>query len=141
MNSMKIMNLGKEDYHMHTITYSDGLNSVDEMVKTAEELGMSEIAITDHSQIYLDKKGFSRKSHRDLVSGGRWKNIFGDMKVIFGIEADLLNEDGDICSNIQGIESDFLVLSAHKGVYEGDVVNITDAYVRAIERFSDRIVF
>ena len=32
---MKIINLGAEDYHMHSLNYSDGMNTVDEIVKSA----------------------------------------------------------------------------------------------------------
>jgi len=46
---MKILNPGPEDYHIHSITFSDGWNSVDEIVKYTGEIGMTKIAICDHS--------------------------------------------------------------------------------------------
>jgi hypothetical protein len=40
---MKILNPGKEDYHIHSITFSDGWNSVDEIVKYAGDIGMTRL--------------------------------------------------------------------------------------------------
>ena len=34
----KIINLDNRDYHMHSMNFSDGFNTVDEMVKFAGEI-------------------------------------------------------------------------------------------------------
>jgi len=137
---MNIVNADiRDDYHMHTITYSDGLNSVDEMVAFAGNIGMRKIAITDHCQAYLYCNGFGKKTARNNIT--RWRNVYNDVEVIFGIEADLLNEKGDVSMDIQGKESSVVILSAHPKVYHGDPRKITQGYVSAIERFGDRITF
>lgn len=129
------------DYHMHSLNYSDGLNTIDELADWAGKFGLKEIAITDHSQAALDKSGLAKKGHRGIVQRERrWQNIHdNDVKVIFGVEGDILNEAGDICDTIQGQTGDFLVLSLHKEVYTGDLSKVTDAYCRAIERFAGRV--
>ncbi|MBT4651216.1 PHP domain-containing protein [Candidatus Woesearchaeota archaeon] len=135
-------NLEDGDYHCHSSNFSDGLNSIDEMVKMAGEIGLKELAITDHSLATQEAFGFSRVNWRGLVR--RWRNIHNDVKVIFGVEADLLNEKGDICDKIeQDKKEDFVILSAHGGVYggKGDPEKITEAYLHAIRRHHKQIDF
>jgi len=127
------------DFHIHSSTFSDGFNSIDEIVIAAGELGYQKIAFTDHSQALLDAYGMLRKTHYDLIDSGRWANIHNDVKVIFGVEADLLNENGDICANIQGITPEFILLSAHRKVYSGDLKQIKLAYMNTIDRFGNSI--
>ncbi len=59
--------------------------------------------------------------------------------MFFGIEGDLLNENGDICEDIQGVTGNFLILSAHGPIYQSDPPTITQAYLRALERYADKI--
>ncbi|RLC20460.1 MAG: hypothetical protein DRH93_13625 [Deltaproteobacteria bacterium] len=137
---MKIINdkiLG--DYHLHSSTISDGTNSIDEIVIQAGKLNYQEIAITDHNQEYLDSYNFSAKTHYSIISSGRWKNIHNDVHVIFGVEADLLNENGDICSHIQNIFPEFIILSAHQKMYAGNVMLIKNGYLNAINRYGSKI--
>ena len=137
---MHLVNNEFEDFHMHSVTFSDGLNSIDEIVKFAGDIGLKKIAITDHCQAYLDKRGFVKKTSYGIIR--RWQNVHNDVEVIFGIECDILNEAGDVSMDIQGITPDFLLLSSHPGSpYSGDPAKITAAYLNAIERFSDKISF
>jgi DNA polymerase (family 10) len=137
---MEILNPGNTgDYHIHSSTFSDGFNSIDEIVIAAGNLGYQEIAITDHSQALLDAYGIAMKTHYDLIDSGRWSNIHNKVRVTFGVEADLLNSDGDICDNIQGITPEFVILSAHKKVYSGDLKQIKLAYLNAIDRYGKDI--
>ncbi len=61
------------------------------------------------------------------------------MEVIFGVEADLMNEKGGICDHIQNKNADFNILSHHKNVYKGDKKKLTQAFINAIERHHDII--
>jgi len=45
----KIVNFDNRDFHMHTASFSDGLNTIEELVLFAGKIGMKEICITDHS--------------------------------------------------------------------------------------------
>lgn len=129
----------QSDCHMHTITYSDGFNSVDEMVIWAAKAGLHSVVFTDHCQFYLDQNGYGRKTNRNIAQ--RYVNVHNNVEVQFGIEADIMNAEGDVCLDIQGFTSDFIILSAHKKVFTGDPSQITKAYLRAIERFADKIKF
>jgi len=61
------------------------------------------------------------------------------VQVTFGVEADILDADGNCCFTIQGKDSDFCILSAHKDVYKDDPETVTDATIKAIERYADKI--
>ncbi|MBU1341870.1 MAG: PHP domain-containing protein [Proteobacteria bacterium] len=137
---MKIINDNTYgDYHIHSSTLSDGLNSIDEMVIQAGRLNYKEIAITDHNQEYLNTYNFKANTHYSIISSRRWKNIHNDVQVIFGVEADLLNENGDICDHIQNITPEFIILSAHQKMYSGDRRSIKNGYLNAINRYGSKI--
>ena len=139
----KIINLDGRDYHMHTSTFSDGLNTIDEIVQFAWKIWLSEIAITDHSQICLDwfiKRGsFYRWWARRSIKHRH--NVHNDVQVIFGVEWDILNKDWDVCLHIQNMQPDFCILSAHSDVYCWSPESVTDATIKAIERYHDQIKF
>ena len=139
---MKVLNTIHEDYHMHSINFSDGFNTIDEIVEFAWKIWLKKIAITDHSQAVLDVEKLAKKcwarSHK------RRKNIHNDVEVIFGIEWDLLNESGDCCFEIEWSTREYLLLSCHENVYIanwGDIDKMTEAYLNAIERYHDKIKF
>ena len=136
---MKILN-PNSDLHSHTFTYSDGLNSVDEMVIMAGRAGLKKFAITDHSISHLRQYRISKKTSASCVRF-RWKNIHNDVDVIFGVEADLLNENGDVDFVNYSQTRDLVILSAHSGVYKGDPNKITKAYINALKRHHKEIDF
>ncbi|MCM2286612.1 MAG: PHP domain-containing protein [Desulfobacula sp.] len=137
MNIINSMDHG--DYHLHSSTLSDGLNSIDEIVIRAGLMNYTEIAITDHNREYMDRYGFSTRTHYSIIASGRWKNIHNPVQVIFGVEADLLNEKGDICRDIQGFEPEFTVLSSHERIYQGSPGSLKTAYLNAIDRYGPAI--
>lgn len=100
------------DYHTHT-TYTHGTSTVEENVQQAEILGLKEIAITEHSY-----KGFNHIKAGDLsnikADIESIKNKY-DVKVLLGIEANLMSEAGDIdISDEELKELDVVVLGYHK---------------------------
>ncbi len=137
---MRIINPGAEDFHMHSFNFSDGANTIEELVHWAGKFGLTKIGITDHSQASIDHEQWAKKCPRSLLK--RWKNVHDNgVEVVFGVEGDLLNEAGDICDNIQGETSSLLILSAHERIYQGDPQKITEAYLKAIERHAKEITF
>ena len=131
--------IGQGDYHLHSSTLSDGLNSIDEIVIQAGFLNYREIALTDHNQEYMGRYGFKSNTHYSIIASGRWKNIHNSVQVIFGVEADLLNENGDICNHIQGLSPEFVILSAHEKIYSGNSESLKAAYLNAIKRHGSNI--
>lgn len=133
----KIINLDNRDYHMHSMNFSDWFNTVEEIVKYAWELWMTEIAITDHSDACMENLTnefwVSKNSFRYIVKW--WENIHNNVNVIFWVEADILNENGDISDLIQWKKSDFVNLSAHIDVYNWNRNSINTAYENAIKKY------
>lgn len=138
---IKIVNTRTEDYHMHCLEFSDGLMSLYDIIQMAGRVGLTKIAVTDHSKAALDNLGLAKKVPRYAVRD--FRNPFeNEVEVTFGIEADLLNKQGDICDFIQEPDEkkDFIILSAHPDVYPKEQrKNLTEAYLLAMSRFSDKI--
>ncbi len=136
---VKVLNTIHEDYHIHSLNYSDGLNTIDEIVQYAGKIGLKKIVITDHSQASLDINKFAFKNWRSTIK--RWKNVHNDVEVSFGVEWDLLDEEWNCCFTIDWRESDFCILSLHYKVYTGSKENLIKAYSNAIEKYHEKIKF
>lgn len=136
---MKILNTINEDYHIHSINYSDGMNTIDEIVQYAGKIWMKELAITDHSQVVLDHENMSFRNWR--LTSRRWKNVHNYVNVIFGVECDLLDDEWSCCMNLQWVESEFSILSCHRHIYWWKLENITQAYINAINKYHEKIKF
>lgn len=136
---MKILNTIEEDYHTHSINYSDGMNTIDEIVQYAGKLWLKKIAITDHSQFALDQNNFPFINWRSSIK--RWKNVHNDVDVIFGVEWDLLDEEWNCCLDIQWREPDFCILSCHSDIFQWDLKNLTQSYINAINKYHEKIKF
>ena len=63
------------------------------------------------------------------------------MDVGFGIEWDLIDEDGNCCFDIQWKESDFNILSCHESLFQWNLENVTQSYTNAILKYHDKIKF
>lgn len=134
---MKILNTEKEDYHVHSLNFSDGWNTIDDIVRFAGSIGMKKIAFCDHSDAVLKKKGMAKKTLRETAK--RWRNIHNNVEVIIGVEADLLNKKGEICTTIQGFENEFVILSYHPLVFKGSQADVVKGFINAIKKYHKRI--
>ncbi|MBX9808809.1 PHP domain-containing protein [Candidatus Gracilibacteria bacterium] len=142
--SNRFVNIDNRDYHMHSSNFSDGLSSIDEIVRFTGEIGLKAIAITDHSQFAIDFLNNKYGSHLGCSfrrTLGRWRNVINEVDVQFGVEGDLINENGDCCFDIQGVEPEFRILSAHGNIYQSPNDTITKGTIRAIERYKEKIAF
>ncbi len=61
------------------------------------------------------------------------------MEVIFGVEGDLLDAEGNCCFEIHRQESDFRILSLHSATYQGDLKRVTQSYLNAIAKYHEQI--
>lgn len=136
---MKIVNPWNEDFHMHSLNFSDGIHTVDEIVKYAWEIGLSKIAITDHSQFCLDVGGLAKKGLRKITA--RWKNVHNAVEVKFWVECDIKDDEWNVCRDIQWVESDFSILSLHKSIFTGNIKNVTQVITTCIKKHHDKIQF
>lgn len=83
------------DYHTHSV-YSDGRTKIADAVARAKEIGLKEIAITDHGfanvTLSLTEKKFE-KQKADVESVR--KNLDG-VNLLLGIEADIVDTKGNL---------------------------------------------
>lgn len=100
------------DYHTHTI-YTHGKSTVEENVAQAENLGLKEIAITEHSY-----KGYNHIKCGDLDKMRADIAAIKDKykpRILLGIEANLISTEGDIDIADEELKDlDLVVLGFHK---------------------------
>lgn len=83
------------DYHTHTV-YSHGKGSIEDNVRHAAQIGLKEIAITDHGFSH-GVFGMRRKDlARMQVQIWSLKQKYPQVRVYLGTEANLLSRDGHI---------------------------------------------
>ncbi len=84
------------DYHMHTKFSGDSKNELEAIVKKAIELGLVEIAITDHGPAH---NGYGiKKSNYPILRAeiDRLNQLYPQINILLGLEANLLGVDGEI---------------------------------------------
>ena len=100
-------------FHVHT-TFSDGRNSVAEMLAAAHDGGLQYVGMSDHSPAASYAGGLSpdrlREQHREIETESR---KVSPMKVFRGTEADIL-PDGTIDYDSKTLATlDFVIASVH----------------------------
>ena len=100
------------DYHTHT-TYTHGKSTVEENIAQAENIRLKEIAITEHCYKGYNhiKKGDLQRIKSDIDSvKDKYK-----VKVLLGIEANLISRHGDIDIADEELKDlDLVILGFHK---------------------------
>ncbi len=101
------------DLHMHT-TATDGRASIEEMAEAARELGLSYIAITDHSQAVTVANGMTPDRFREQIELIREANDkFDDFDILAGIEVDILKDGSLDMDHDLLADADWVVASVH----------------------------
>ena len=142
------------DYHIHSkdSRFFHGKNKIEELVLEANENGLQEIAITDHGFKHLFRTSKSKlaKARKIVDEINEWSKT----KVMLGIEADIIAEDGTIDVDNETIEMlDMLIIGYHKMIktdFAGFFGNVpkteearrkcTNAFINAIEKYPVTIV-
>ncbi|MDP2304362.1 MAG: PHP domain-containing protein [Ignavibacteria bacterium] len=118
-------------FHFHT-TYSDGSNSLKEMVLGAKEKGYSYFVVCDHSKSAFYANGLTEE--RILLQHKEIKALSEEIKLpIFkGIEADILS-NGDLDYSDDFLHNfDFVVASVHSR-FNLNEDEMTKRIIRAVE--------
>jgi DNA polymerase (family 10) len=120
------------DFHMHT-TWTDGQNSVREMVEAARLRGYEYIAITDHTQSTSIANGNTPEELLEEIEEiEAVASEFDDIRVFKGAEVDILS-DGSLDMPFDVLDRlDWIVVSIHSGFHQ-ERQQITDRVVRAME--------
>ena len=100
-------------FHVHS-TYSDGRNSLEEMIRKAVDFGYEYVGISDHSKSAVYANGLSeervKKQHKQIDS---LQKKFPKIRIFRGIESDIL-QDGSLDYSNRVLESfDFIIASIH----------------------------
>ena len=119
------------DYHTHT-PYSHGKGTVLENVTVAKQKGLKEIAITDHG--YGHKLfGVKRERFRDLVKECKKAQEKTGVRVLVGMEANLISNDGTIDLAKKELEMlDVVLVGHHNFVKAKTVADQFSLFVRNI---------
>jgi DNA polymerase (family 10) len=134
----------KGDLQMHT-TYSDGVNTIEQMVKAAIKLGYEYIAITDHSKTASYANGLNeyrlRKQMEDIDKINQKLKPF---RILKATEADILaNGKLDFSDKILSL-LDIVVASIHQGFTHNVTKRMCDAienpYVKIIAHPTGRLI-
>jgi DNA polymerase (family 10) len=119
------------DLHMHS-TWSDGRNTIADMVGASRQLGYEYIAITDHSERAMSSRKLAaadvprqRQELDDLRTRVR------GIEVLHGIEVDILH-DGSLDFNDEVLGGFDIVLASLHDHGGHDGARLTERYLRAI---------
>ncbi len=122
--------------HFHTV-FSDGINSLAEMLEAASSLGFTYAAVCDHSKSAYYANGLTGKrisEQKELIENLRKTS---GIKILQGIESDIL-KDGSLDYDDEVLKQlDFIVASVHSnfGMTEEEMTN---RIIRAVENpFTD----
>jgi DNA polymerase (family 10) len=119
------------DLHMHS-TWSDGRNTIADMVSAARQLGYEYIAITDHSEHAWSSRSLAAADvdrQREEIEQVRAQARGID--VLHGIEVDIMHDGSlDFADEVLG-RFDIVLASLHDaGAHDG--ARLTERYLRAI---------
>jgi DNA polymerase (family X) len=100
-------------FHLHT-NWSDGKNTLEEMVERAVELGFEYLGVSDHSKTAFYANGLEineiKKQKEEIA---KVQKKFPQIKIFHGIESDILS-DGSLDYAEEDLEQfDFVIASIH----------------------------
>ena len=122
----------KGDLHIHT-NYSDGKNTILEMIDEARKLNYKYIAITDHSKARAISNGLNEdRLLKQIKEIQKLRNKFKDIYIFTGIEVDIkgngeLDLDEDVLKKL-----DIVIASVHSG-FKQDKEEMTKRLIKAFD--------
>jgi DNA polymerase (family X) len=123
----------KGAFHCHT-TYSDGHNTLEEMVAAACEFGWEYLGISDHSKSSYQANGMDEEKLFEQISEIKKINSLKKypVHVFAGLECDILNDGSlDFPNDVLKV-LDFVICSIHRS-FNLDEKKMTARLIRAIE--------
>ncbi|MCP2239625.1 DNA polymerase/3'-5' exonuclease PolX [Thermoanaerobacterium thermosaccharolyticum] len=126
-------------FHVHTV-YSDGANTISEMVNAARDRGYKIIGITDHSKSAFYANGLKEEDIlRQFDEIDELNHKYSDIKILKGIESDILKDgsldyDEDILKRF-----DFVIASVHSN-FKMSKDDMTERIIKAIKNKYTKII-
>lgn len=142
------------DYHTHS-AYSDGVAGIEQNVRAAMHSGLACIAVTEHGPWHL-KAGVRRRRLQAIRREVDAMNErYGDrIRVLMGLEANLISLQGDVdvreselplfdmllmgyhrSALGRGLSDNLFFLRRRRRAHEADKQAMTQAIVRAVQRY------
>jgi len=119
------------DYHTHS-NYSDGRASIEEMIVAGQNMGLQEIAITDHGPKNI--AGGLRSPEKLLEVARKVSDInqtLKDFKVLSGVEANVIGPKGEIDVPVQIYQQlDILIIGLHPYVFASTLAGYWNLIVK-----------
>jgi DNA polymerase (family 10) len=120
------------DLHMHS-TWSDGRDSIEEMVLAARQIGYEYVAITDHSERAMSSRSLSSedvpRQRRELDE--LRARTSGLIDVLWGVEVDIM-QDGSLDFDDATLSRFDIVLASLHDHGGQDPATLLDRYARAM---------
>lgn len=122
------MNDIRGDLHMHT-TWSDGAQSIEEMVNHAREIGYEYLAITDHSKFLQVANGLNEtRLRRQREEIQQLNEKYSDIHIFSGVEMDIL-PDGSLDFSDEFLrDMDFVIAAIHSSFNQSEEQIMTRLY-------------
>lgn len=119
-------------FHIHT-QYSDGSNTIEEMVQAARNMRMQYIGISDHSHSAFYARGLNRDElFKQIEEINILNEKYKDFKIFKGIESDIL-PDGELDYSEEILrEFDFVIASVHSN-FRLEKDKMTERLIRALQ--------
>ena len=142
------------DYHIHSkySRFKHGKDTIENIAKAANRKGLIQIAITDHGYKHMFRTNEINilKCQEEIDNVNKWSGT----KVMLGIEADIIAEDGTLDIDEDSANFvDILIVGYHKliktdfaGFFgcqrktEEAIQKATNAYINAIKRYPVSII-
>ena len=119
-------------FHVHT-TYSDGRNSVAEMLNAAQERGLEYVGFSDHSKSAYYAGGLTEERLKDQQAEiAKEARRVKTMRVFKGTEADILTDGAIDYDDATLANFDFVIASVHSR-FGMPVDEMTERIVRATQ--------
>lgn len=126
-------------FHNHT-TYSDGIATLEQMVKRSMELGYRYIGISDHSQSAFYAQGLKTpelKQQQEEVK--KIQKKYPKIKIFWGVESDILADGSLDYTESQLKKFDFVIASIHSR-FQMNKEEMTQRMIQAIRHPATRMI-
>jgi DNA polymerase (family 10) len=120
------------DLHVHT-TETDGRDDIETMARAAGAIGLTYLAITDHTQSLAMANGLDE--HRALLHAGRIRELnarLDGITLLAGVECDIRSDGTLDLSHDCLAQLDIVIASVHSR-FNQDEAEMTDRLLRALE--------
>ncbi|MFQ5454694.1 MAG: histidinol-phosphatase HisJ [Nitrospirota bacterium] len=147
------------DYHIHTYLCKHADGTIEEYIKRAGEIGLSEIGFSDHAPMpeWYDPEHRMKRGELPLYLKliEKMRSVFPEQRIKIGIEVDYFNKTTDYVKEvIESYPFDYVIGSVHyiggwgfdnprniKGFNQGDIFEIYKEYFSLVEDAANSRLF